>query len=242
MKGNLWRFDLDNTSATYLTAVKVAELKDTSSNPQPITTKPELGLISNRRVIFVGTGRFLGVSDKGDMSDQTIYAIGDDLAGNTAVTNRTPLVGQTIVAVDSTTRTVSPVQAVDWSNPSVRGWYVDMPDPGERVSVDIQLQLGSLVVPSNVPSTDTCVAGGTGWINVFDFKTGGYVAGATANAVSQKVTGSVVVGINVIQLPGGKVVTVVTTADNQQRAVETPIAPTSFQGRRVGWRELSADQ
>jgi type IV pilus assembly protein PilY1 len=243
MKGNLWRFDLDSSRATYLTAVKVAELKDSAgTTAQPITTKPELGLISNRRVIFVGTGRFLGVPDKADMSEQTVYAIADDLAGNVTVTNRTPLVEQIITQDTSTTRTVNTPSAVDWSNAAVRGWFVELPDPGERVSVDIQLQLGSLVVPSNVPSTDTCVAGGTGWINVFDFKTGSYVAGATANAVSQKVTGSVVVGINVIQLPGGKVVTVVTTADNQQRAVETPIAPSSFQGRRVGWRELSADQ
>jgi hypothetical protein len=52
----------------------------------------------------------------------------------------------------------------------------------------------------------------------------------------------VAVGINVIQLPGGKVVTVVTTADNQQLPVETPIAPANFQGKRVGWRELNADQ
>jgi len=242
MKGNLWRFDLDNTSSTYLKAVLVAVLKDSGGNLQPITTKPELGQIQNRRVIFLGTGRFLGTSDKADTSQQTVYAIADDLVGNVTVTDRTPLVQQVIKTVDSTTRTIDTPKSVNWSNLAVRGWYVDLPDTGERVSVDPQLQLGTLVVPSNVPSSDTCVAGGTGWINVFDFKTGSFVAGATADAVSQKVTGSVVVGINVIQLPGGKVVTVVTTADNQQRAVETPIAPTSFQGKRVGWRELSADQ
>ncbi len=243
MKGNLWRFDLDNSSATYLTAVKVAELKDGFGVAQPVTTKPELGLISNRRVIFLGTGRFLGVTDKANTAKQSVYAIADDLSGNTTMTARaTDMVQQTITNVDSTTRTVSSASAVDWTNVAVRGWFVDLPDKGERVSVDPQLQLGTLVVPSNVPSNDTCVAGGTAWINTFDFKTGSFVAGATGNAVSQKVTGSVVVGINVIQLPGGKVVTVVTTADNQQRAVETPIAPANFQGRRVGWRELSADQ
>jgi len=253
MKGNLWRFDLDKESATYaldpadttnyLKAVKVAELKDQFGIAQPVTTKPELGLISNRRVVFLGTGRFLGNTDKANTAKQSVYAIADDLAGNTTMVDRdTDLVKQTISNVDSTTRTVSSVNAVDWTNLAVRGWFVDLPDKGERVSVDPQLQLGTLVVPSNVPSNDTCVAGGTAWINTFDFKTGGFVAGATGNAVSQKVTGSVVVGINVIQLPGGKVVTVVTTADNQQRAVETPIAPTNFQGRRVGWRELNADQ
>jgi type IV pilus assembly protein PilY1 len=243
MKGNLWRFDLDSASATYLTAVKVAVLKDAFGTAQPVTTRPELGLISNRRVIFLGTGRFLGVTDKANTAKQSVYAIADDLSGNTTMTARlTDLVQQTITNVDSTTRTVSAASAVDWTNAAVRGWFVDLPDKGERVSVDPQLQLGTLVVPSNVPSNDTCVAGGTAWINTFDFKTGSFVAGATGNAVSQKVTGSVVVGINVIQLPGGKVVTVVTTADNQQRAVETPVAPTNFQGKRVGWRELSADQ
>lgn len=242
MKGNLWRFDLDNASATYLTAVKVAELKNAFGIEQPITTKPELGLINSRRVIFAGTGRFLGVSDKADTNKQSIYAISDDLAGNVTVTDRTPLVQQTITAIDSVSRTVASVNPVDWTNPSVRGWFVDLPDKGERVSVDPQLQLGTLVVGSNVPSTDSCVAGGTAWVNTFDFRTGGYVAGATANAVSQKISGSVAVGINVIQLPGGKVVTVVTTADNQQLPVETPIAPANFQGRRVGWRELNADQ
>ena len=242
MLGNLWRFDLDSTSTTYLTAVKVAVLKNALGVVQPVTTKPELGLINSRRVIFVGTGRFLGVSDKGNSSKQSIYAIADDLAGNVTVTDRTPLIQQTITAATSTTRTVSLPNAVDWTNPSVRGWFIDLPDKGERVNVDPQLQLGTLVVGSNVPSTDTCVAGGTAWINTFDFRTGGYVAGATANAVSQKISGSVAVGINVIQLPGGKVVTVVTTADNQQLPVETPIAPMNFQGRRVGWRELNADQ
>lgn len=245
MKGNLWRFDLDGSSANYLQAVKVAELKDQFGTAQPVTTKPELGLISNRRVIFVGTGRFLGNTDKANTSKQTIYAIADDLVNGFTMTDRsTDLVPQTIAtdANDSTIRTVATPATVNWSNPAVRGWYVDLPDKGERVSVDPQLQLGTLVVPSNVPSNDTCVAGGTAWINTFDFKTGSFVAGATGSAVSQKVTGSVVVGINVIQLPGGKVVTVVTTADNQQRAVETPIAPATFQGRRVGWRELNADQ
>jgi type IV pilus assembly protein PilY1 len=243
MKGNLWRFDLDSASSTYLSAVKVAALKDpTGLIEQPITTKPELGLISSRRVIFVGTGRFLGVSDKVDDTGQTIYAIADDLTGNTAVSGRTGLVQQTMTAATSTTRTVSSVATVDWSNNAVRGWFIDLPDSGERVNVDPQLQLGTLVIASNVPSTDTCVAGGTAWINTLDFKTGGFIEGATANAVSQKISASVAVGINVIQLPGGKVVTIVTTADNQQLPVETPVAPTMFEGKRVGWRELTADQ
>mgnify|MGYP001206753837 CR=1 FL=1 len=240
MLGNVWRFDLE-TGPPYK-AYLVATLKDKDGNAQPVTTKVELGLISSRRVIFTATGRFLGVSDKADTNVQSIYAIADDLSGNVAVTDRTPLVEQVIENATSTTRTVKSPSAVDWSNAAMRGWFIDLPDKGERVSVDPQLQLGTLVIGSNVPSDDTCVAGGTAWINTFDFKTGSFVAGADGNAVSQKISGSVAVGINVIQLPGGKVVTVVTTADNQQLPVETPIAPSNFQGRRVGWRELNADQ
>jgi len=144
----------------------------------------------------------------------------------------------------TTERTVATVNAVDFGSALVNGWFIDLPDGAvsgqgsERVNVDPILQLGTLVIPSNVPSTDTCVAGGFGWINFLDYKTGGVVAGATANMASTKISASLVVGINVIQLPGGTIKTIVTTADNQQLTQNTPVAPTSLQGRRVSWREL----
>jgi hypothetical protein len=56
--------------------------------------------------------------------------------------------------------------------------------------------------------------------------------------VSTKISASLVVGINVVQLPGGTVKTIITTADNQQLTQETPVAPSNIQGRRVTWREL----
>jgi hypothetical protein len=43
-------------------------------------------------------------------------------------------------------------------------------------------------------------------------------------------------------LPGGKVQTIVTTADNQQLTKDTPVASTGFTGRRVSWRELTREQ
>ena len=75
-------------------------------------------------------------------------------------------------------------------------------------------------------------------INFLDYRSGTYVSGATANMASTKIAASLVVGINVVQLPGGKVVTIVTTADNQQLTQETPVSPPSVSGRRVTWREL----
>ena len=246
LKGNLWRFDLDATKPTYLTAVKVAEVKD-GATPQPITVKPELGLVEGNRVIFFGTGKFLGNSDKTNSQRQTLYAIRDDLATNVTVTDRTLLVQQTLTILTGGLTRAGTSNAVDWS--SLRGWFIDLPDggsgspasPTERVSVDPQLQLGTLVIASNVPSGDSCVAGGYAWINFLNFKTGGFIQGTANDVVSTKISSSLVVGLNIVQLPGGVVKTIVTTADNQQLSQDTPVGPSTFQGRRVGWRELIAD-
>ena len=38
------------------------------------------------------------------------------------------------------------------------GWRVDLPISGERVNVDPKLQLGTLIVASNIPANDACTA------------------------------------------------------------------------------------
>ena len=234
LMGNVWRFQYDGTGT--LTAQRITTLVDASSNPQPITTRPELGLINNNPVIYVATGKLLGTSDTTTTQVQSIYAFVDDLT-STPITIRgnSAYVQQTLTSSGPDTRTASS-NAVDWA--TNKGWYVDLPDTGERVNVDPVLQLGTLIVPSNVPSGDTCTAGGSGWINFLDYKSGSYVAGATANMSSTKIGASLVVGVNVVQLPGGAVKTIVTTADNQQLTQETPVSPPSVSGQRVSWREL----
>jgi type IV pilus assembly protein PilY1 len=235
LKGNLWRFQLDPSETGYGMAYKLATLVDSGGNPQPVTTKPELGEVSNFRVVYVGTGRLLGTTDMSTTDQQTVWAIRDDLT-NTAINLRGgDLVQQTLSTLSPTTRTAT-ANPVDFT--VNKGWYVDLPDSGERINVDPVLQLGTLVFPSNVPTTDACVAGGYGWINFFDFRTGSFVPGATLNTASNRIAASLVVGINVVQLPGGAVKTIVTTADNQQITQETPVSPPAVSGKRVSWREL----
>jgi type IV pilus assembly protein PilY1 len=256
--GNLWRFQMetvvngagtaDDVAAGSLTLL--ATLEDPSGTPQPISTRPELGDVNGQRVIYLATGKFLGLTDKFTEQRHTVYAIRDDLnlqrvtpavydMARTAGNLIPGFVRQDLVTSDIE-RTVTTPQAVSFTTNF--GWFVDLPDggstgsPSERVNVDPVLQLGTLVVPSNVPSTETCVAGGYGWVNFFDYRSGAYVQGS--DFVSTKVSGSLVVGINVIQLPGGVVKTIVTTADNQQLTKETPVSPSNIQGRRVTWREL----
>jgi len=235
LKGNLWRFQLDPAETGYGTAYKLTTLIDPSNNPQPITTKPELGEVSNFRVVFVGTGQLLGTSDLSTTQQQTIWAIRDDLTSNPINLRGGELVQQTLSTLSPTTRTAT-ANPVDFN--TKKGWFVDLIDSGERVNVDPVLQLGTLVIPSNVPTTDACVAGGFGWINFLDFRTGSFVPGASLNTASNRIAASLVVGINVVQLPGGAVKTIVTTADNQQITQETPVAPPAIVGKRVSWREL----
>jgi type IV pilus assembly protein PilY1 len=273
LQGNVWRFEFDGTLNTTIAAgsvTRIAALVDPSGAAQPVTVKPELGKVNgSERALFIGTGKFLGDTDKTSIQRQSFYAIRDAMectnsACSTAATPTNPVISmarsgsypsQTISgftrqtleasAVNPLTeRTTAANTDVPFQSPTQNGWFIDFPDggvsgsPSERVNVDPILQLGTLVVPSNVPNSDTCVAGGYGWINFLDYKTGTYIVGSTNNMVSQKISSSLVVGINVVQLPGGTVKTIVTTADNQQLTEATPVGATAVTGRRVSWREL----
>lgn len=239
LKGNVWRFQLDSSASDYLTATRLETVTDPSGIAQPITTKPELALVSNFPVVYVTTGRLLGTSDLSNIQVQSIYALKDTLSTTALPNVRTSgtFVQQTLSLVGgSTTTRTATNNPVDFTTQN--GWWVDLPDSGERVNVDPQLQLGTLIVASNVPSPDTCLAGGSGWLNFFNYQTGSFVPGVSANMVSTQIPASLVVGINVVKLPGGEVKAIATTADNQQLTQTAPVAPSSVQGRRVNWREL----
>jgi type IV pilus assembly protein PilY1 len=248
LDGNVWRFQLDSSQPGYLTATKIATAKDALGNPQPITVRPELGQYNLKRIILFGTGRFLETVDKTPpFTTQTIYALADD----TAVVGAGPVIPDVRnsanvkvrtfapgAAVD--TRTVTPGSAPNWT--TEHGWLVDLPDSGERVNIDPILQLGTLVIPSNVPTSDSCTAGGYSWINFLDYATGGYVQSAGNTMASTKVADSLIVGVNVVMGPGGNVAALGQKGGGGIMTSPTPINPTGYVGRRVSWRELIVDQ
>jgi type IV pilus assembly protein PilY1 len=267
LKGNLWRFQLDQQTTPSIprySVTKLATVFAPDGTPQPITVKPELaevkGASVSHRVGYIGTGRFLGSDDKSDNQRQSVYAIKDAMAGagDSDPSNDTPQTDMTRIAGTPTTiagfvrqslsevgtdqRTVSTINAVSFDTNS--GWFIDLPDGGsgteaaERVNVDPVIQLGTLIIASNVPSSETCVAGGFGWVNFLDIKTGGTVpTGVSGTPASVKIAASLIVGINVVKI-GSQIKTIVTTADNQQLTQETPTTPGGVEGRRVTWREL----
>ncbi len=76
--GNLWRIDLTNNSV-----LKFAVLKDAGGAVQPITTRPELGEINGKRVVYVATGKYLEQADLTTTQKQTLYAVKDANATTT---------------------------------------------------------------------------------------------------------------------------------------------------------------
>ncbi len=231
--GNLWRFDINAASATGTNPFLLATLKDGSGNAQPVTTRPELGKISNNRVVFVGTGKYLEVSDLTNTQQQTIYAIKD--TGTSFSNVRSVLTPQTLTT-SGATRT-SPYTTADYFSTG-NGWYVDLPDTGERQNVSARLVSGTLVVPTTVPSNTVCSPGGYGWVNYFNYKTGGAVD--STGMVSTKANAPPV-GVNIVYIDGKPVVSV-TTANNPTPEV-VPNAkfnanPSGFSSRRAIWREL----
>lgn len=238
--GNLWRFDINSE-----TALKFATLQDSLDNLQPVTATPTLGLVKGQRVVFVGTGKYLEVTDLTNTSAQTIYAIKDDDTGITLNNARTSLVAQTLTRNESS-RTGSN-NTVDYV--SGRGWYVDLTDStppnttpsfvGERVNIDMRLVQGTLIVATIVPSNTVCSPGGYGWLNFFNYETGGYIDSATplVSALYQ----SPIVGINALFINGKPIIEIVTAGKPTPEIdpnVKIKASGAAFTGKRVMWREL----
>ncbi|MDE2118551.1 MAG: hypothetical protein KGJ19_08140, partial [Betaproteobacteria bacterium] len=203
--------------------------------PQPITTTPTLGLINGKRVVFIGTGKYLETGDLTTTQVHTQYAIKDADATTTLVNPRTTLVQQTLTNAGAS-RTVSNNSVNFYTG---RGWYVDFPDSGERVNIDSKLVQGTLLVPSIVPSSTACTPGGYGWLNFLNFQTGGAVDVST-NLAAVKYDATIV-GVNVIYVQGMPKVGVVTSTNptpDLNTSVPFTGSAAGFTGKRVIWREL----
>ncbi len=238
LDGNLWRFNInDPTTAAVGTGsvFDLAVLDDPSGNPQPITQTPVLGKISGSRVIFVGTGKYLGKPDLTTTQVQTEYTIKDNNATVTLVNPRNTLVQQALTNLGNGKRSGTN-NTVDFATD--RGWYVDFPDSGERVNVDGVLSQGVLTVPSNVPSNTACSPGGYGWNNSFNYLTGG---APNADGIVSTYYSDMIVGVTVLYSNGQGIVEVSTaggdtTVDPNKKKTGNA---SGFTGQRVLWRELN---
>ena len=248
--GNVWRFDVNDQVDALgnpvlppagREATRIATLKDSGSNPQPITVALRLAEVGSPPVpyVYVGTGKYLGTSDAGTTQMQSIYAFKDPLTTTAYPDFRT---GGTLKRLTMTTSGTDRFVNCDTASPtancsSTNGWYVDLPEPGERVNISMELQLGTLVVASNVPANTACEPGGFGFVNFFDFATGFSPAGSTARS-GYRVSG-LTVGMSIVRLPDGSVVVYRQKHTGEPPGKEAvPIGAGSPTGKRLTWREL----
>ncbi|HEY8887363.1 MAG TPA: PilC/PilY family type IV pilus protein, partial [Gallionella sp.] len=200
--GNLWRFDVNgNVGASGNDAQLLAVLQGPTGLKQPITTKPEVGLVNGKVVVYVGTGRYLGLSDIDGTNTtqlspnlQSIYGIMDPLLTSTTpsvaiypnprTVTTNPFVQQTEFTTTCPAGAPSIIciygQIVRTSTnnkvsiPTNSGWYLDFPDSGERLNTDPALELGLLAFNTNVPSASSCSIGGDSYNYVLDYTSGSF--------------------------------------------------------------------
>lgn len=250
--GNVWRFDVNNVGLPTYGAQLLATLKDGSGNAQPVTARPELGKVAGYNVAYVGTGRYLGATDLSDVSGQSFYAIKDNL-GSTSLGNPRAVganfvqqtltagfcpVGSAYCTAGTQIRTGSSLGVNFATN---NGWFVDLPVTGERSTTDPQLALGTLAVTTNILNSSACSAGGSSYVNFFDYRTGAAIS--TASGLVSFFLGDPLhpaLATRPVQLrfADGTVRSLIRMSDGTWQEPLTPIPPSPNGLRRTSWREL----
>jgi len=192
LSGNLWKFDLTNMTVAF-GGDPLFEARNKADEVQPITAMPAIGKHPEKGyLILFGTGQyFLKGDHKASGPVQSLYGIWDnsildkdnwDEGSIVSPTDRIPaanypLQEQTIIATTTTSgndwRVVSK-EPIDWGKQ--RGWYLDLPTPGERITDKVILNAGRAIFTTRIPieSEDPCIpATGTGWVMAVDMVTGG---------------------------------------------------------------------
>ena len=239
-QGNLWRFDFTDPTFATVPVLKMATL----GSAQPITTRPDVSTCvagaGLQRVVLVGTGRLLGVSDTSTTGTESVYLVKDSGTALGSLNGATSMVKQTLSVLAGTggsSFTLASPQAVNLS--AQNGWYVDLTlNPGERVNLDPKIVFTTAVVVSNLPtSASACAIGGTSFNYQFNLCTGSFtdmtskiVGGVLSNS-------SAAVGFIIVKLPSGSVKMITTTADGS-KLTGTVKATASAAPRKSGWRTL----
>jgi type IV pilus assembly protein PilY1 len=232
LNGNVWRFDLSGASTGDWNVKLLAQLVDKAGQPQPVTTAPELAYVNNRRIVYVGTGQMLGSSDVYNTQTQSMYALADNASTNPTISSlRSSLVQRTVI-----NNTITG-QAVDYT--SKRGWVLDFPDAGERVTGDPILAFGTLIFTTNLPSAVACSA--KSFLYAVDLLNGTQLTpayeGQAVPPARQLIGNFLTTRPVIVVLPNGKVVALTHNADNTVLSLELPTDATKV-ARKIAWKEV----
>lgn len=176
--GNLWRFDLSDTDPKKWSVSLISTLVSPDGKPQPITTAPELTVLSGKRWVFVGTGKYLGATDRpgapGASTEQAAQAIQTqslwglpDPGKDVTISSIRSKIVEFALTGTSATAGVERVASSSTGGSTSTGWVVDL-GTRERINVDPQIGLNVLVAATNSPAEDICDTEGTGSLLFFN--------------------------------------------------------------------------
>ncbi|MDH3619807.1 MAG: PilC/PilY family type IV pilus protein [Gammaproteobacteria bacterium] len=219
LKGNMWAFDLSGTnSGNWDIAYAQGKTKTplfTAPANQPITATPAVvrnnevptsaGNFPNTMVVF-GTGQYMTSGDVSTTGVQSMYGIWD--SGSDQLT-QADLLPQTIsvgVNVDGIVGRTLTDNGINFA--SDKGWYMDFPDPGERIVTDAIIRGDLVFFNSMTPDTNPCQAGGSGWLMVAKWINGGMPSEVAfdLNGDSQldnddTINGNAAAGVQIVGIP-----------------------------------------
>ncbi len=171
MKGNLWKFDLGSDTPTSWSVALGGLPLFVSGATKPITSPPVITYHpDDGQLVLFGTGKYLETGDTTNTDTQSMYGIWDDKA--TTTISVSALVKQIITGGSPRTSTQSDVEYSE----TVKGWYLDLPVSGERLTANPAIEEGLFTFATIVPSTSPCDFGGRGFVNTLDFLTGGMLS------------------------------------------------------------------
>ncbi len=174
LRGNVWKFDVTSaTPTTWKSTPTQLFVATTTSGPQPITVRPEVGrhFHSDEGImVYVGTGKYLETNDNSLTGPtQTMYVIWDKLDGSTSAIPRSDLLQQEVLP-DLTTVRVTSNRAINWDHHM--GWYIDLPETGERHASRPILRNERLIFTTIIPNDTVCDTGGRSWLMEVNAYTG----------------------------------------------------------------------
>lgn len=192
IQGNIWAFNVSQSVANDW-AVAHTDSDDnivplfsacsaspcTASNRQPVTSLSVVKTHPNRRsnstepnlMVYFGTGQYLAADDNLSTASQAMYGVWDTSVGEL---DRSDLQAQTITDAASVSggRDIT-TNAVDYAVGSEYGWFINLPDTGERIVVE-PVVVGDIVFFNTmVPEGVICSPGGYGYLMFADRMSGG---------------------------------------------------------------------
>ena len=185
--GNIWRFDLTDSSVDNWSVTQVVD----NQRGQTVAYAPYVGLHpSGHPFIIFATGQLLDNVDVTDTQVQTVYGVQDTDSQSPLLLDANlhlRLEAQVFTEVpavepdqqDSTTNnTGQRVRQVSANAIGTKqGWYIDLPEAGERTSAAPQVVRGRLFIGTHAPHQNICQPGeDAGFVLELNPLTGGPLA------------------------------------------------------------------